>query len=197
MGNAPPVSYVFGYGSLVRLDEPLVVEKRSYPSVPGHLHGFRREWGAAMNNWEATEAEKHFIDPENGEKPHIRVAYLDIRECEGGIVNGLAIPADASRIAELDQREVNYLRIDVSASFRPSLPYTVYTYRATAAARERCRAAAPDVHVSREYISLVRAGFARLGEAALREYERTTDPLRFPERDLELRYPLRDAGDLR
>jgi cation transport regulator ChaC len=187
----PSVDYVFGYGSLVELNDPLAQHGRVYPAVPGRLHGYRRFWGAAMNNWEATEAEKHFVDPDSGLKPRIKVAYLDIEEWQGSSVNGLAIPADATRLAELDRREINYVRIDVSSSFEPEISQRVFTYVATEEARNRCREATPgaDVHVSREYIDRVRRAFTALGPDALEEYERTTEPLHFPKRDLELRYP--------
>lgn len=186
----PGVGYVFGYGSLVEMHEPVILEGRLCRPVPGRLHGFRRRWGAAMNNGEATELEKHFVDPETGEKPSVRVAYLDIEESEGATVNGLAIPVDAERLAEFDVREVNYLRLDVSSAFEPSVSAPVYSYRGTDAARECCLAqAGVEVYVSREYVAAIRRAFATLGKDALEEYDRTTEPLSFPERHLELRYP--------
>ncbi|HET6997921.1 MAG TPA: gamma-glutamylcyclotransferase family protein [Solirubrobacterales bacterium] len=195
-GERPPVDYVFGYGSLVELGEPLVKGAHVFPAMPGRLRGFRRFWGAAMNNWEATEAEKHFLDPDSGLKPRIRVAYLDVEPRQGSSVNGLAIPVDATRLAELDLREVNYSRIDVSSAFEPAIPHRIFTYVGTAAARERCRAETPDliVQVSRQYVERIKQAFAALGPDELAEYERTTEPLPFPERDLELRYPPPPTG---
>jgi hypothetical protein len=127
--------------------------------------------------------------------PRIKVAYLDIEEQGGSSVNGLAIPANEGRLAELDLREVNYSRIDVSAAFRPRIPHRVFTYVGTDAARERSRRETPDagVHVSRQYVERIRQAFAALGPDALAEYERTTEPLPFRERDLELRYPAPSA----
>jgi cation transport regulator ChaC len=189
----PParVDYVFGYGSLVELKQPLAVGGRLFPAAPGRLHGFRRRWGVAMNNWEASEAEKHFVDPRSGLKPRIAVAYLDIEEFPGGTVNGLAIPVDARRLAELDAREVNYSRIDVSPAFRPTVSHTVFAYRGTDSARARSRAGADggEVYVSRQYVERIRSAFASLGPDELAEYERTTEPLDFATRDLEPRYP--------
>jgi cation transport regulator ChaC len=185
------IDYVFGYGSLVELKEPLVTEGRVFPAVPGRLYGFWRFWGAAMNNWEATDAEKHFVDPESGLKPRIKVAYLDIADREGSTVNGLAIPVDATRLAELDRREVNYSRIEVSSAFVPTISDRIFAYMGTDAARDRSRFETADaaVHVSRQYVSRVKRAFSALGPEQLAEYERTTEPLRFPERDLEPRYP--------
>jgi hypothetical protein len=190
-GPRPPIDYVFGYGSLVEFVEPLVRGGHVFPAVPGRLCGYRRGWGAAMNNWEAGEEEKHFLDPGSGLKPRIRVAYLDIEEQAGSTVNGLAIPADAARLAELDRREINYSRIDVSAAFRPAISHPVFTYVGSDAARRRRRLETPDapIHVSRQYVSRIRRAFTALGPDGLAEYERTTEPLRFRERDLELHYP--------
>ncbi len=187
----PGVDYVFGYGSLVELREPVSIEGRVCAPVAGRLRDFHRRWGAAMNNWEAGPLEKHFIDPDSGEQPRIRVAYLDVEERPGGTVNGLSIPVDARRLAELDEREVNYLRIDVSAAFEPELPRQVFAYLATEEARERCRRedGGVEVFASRDYVAAVRRAFASLGEGQLEEYERTTEPLAFPQRHLQLVYP--------
>lgn len=187
--DATRVAYVFGYGSLVELTQPLTVDGRLYPAVPGKLSGFRRRWGVAMNNWETTDAQKHFLDPESGLKPKLAVAYLDVEEAAGETVNGLAIPVDPDRLAELDLREGNYRRADVSARFEPALAQTVFVYHGTAAARARSAENGEHVYVSRQYVERVRRAFAALGPGELAEYERTTGPLPFPERDLEPRYP--------
>lgn len=185
------IAYVFGYGSLVAMKDEAMLAGRPWAAVPGRLRDHRRHWGAAMNNWEATALEKHFVDPDSGEQPRIRVAYLDLDERPGSSVNGLAIPVDARRLAEFDLREGNYLRVDVSAAFEPALPRPVFVYRATEEARERCRRHDPEaeVFVSRDYVAAVRGAFAALGEGQLEEYERTTEPLDFPERHLRLVYP--------
>jgi hypothetical protein len=196
------VAYVFGYGSLVELIQPLVVAGRLFPAVPGHLRGFRRNWGVTMNNWEASADEKHFVDPESGLKPTLAVAYLDLEEAPAEAVNGLAIPVDAARLRELDAREINYERAEVSAAFEPALAHTVFVYRGTAAARQRSRAGADgiEIYASRQYIERIERAFTALGPGQLDEYQRTTEPLPFPVRELEPRYPVTtgapDAPDL-
>jgi hypothetical protein len=170
--------YVFGYASLAALSGP--------GTLPGRLHGQRRCWGVAMNNWEGGEEVKHWLDRATGERPHIRVAYLDIYEQAGEAVNGLALPIDAEQLRTLDARELNYERVDVTSSFEPQVAGRVFTYVGLDAARERCRlgAAAGDIFVSRGYAAAVRAAFGRLAPGGLAEFERTTDPLVFPEKDL-------------
>lgn len=185
------IAFVFGYGSLVTMKGEATLGGRVWAAVPGRLRNQRRYWGAAMNNWEATRLEKHFVDPETGEQPRIRVAYLDIDDDPDSTVNGLAIPVDSRRLAEFDMREVNYLRVDVSGLFEPALPHRVFAYRATQEARERCRRHQSDaeVFVSRDYVAAVRCAFGELGEGQLEEYERSTEPLDFPLRHLRLVYP--------
>lgn len=176
-------TYVFGYASLVALGDA--------EALPGRLRGFRRFWGAAMNNWEGGEEAKHWLDRDSGERPRIRVAYLDLRKQDGSAVNGLALPVDGDRLAELDTREINYARIDVSAAFEPAIQGRVFTYIGLATAGERCRqgAAEDNVFVSSDYAGSVRRAFDQLGPAALAEFDRTTDPLPFPERELRLILP--------
>jgi len=170
--------YVFGYASLVALENA--------DALPGRLRGFRRRWGVAMNNWEGGEDAKHWLDRESGERLRIRVAYLDIYEQAGSAVNGLALPVDRERLAELDAREINYRRIDVTGAFEGGVAGRVFTYIGLDAARERCRQGIADgnVFVSRDYAAAVRAAFGRLAPSGLPEFDRTTDPLPFPEKDL-------------
>jgi cation transport regulator ChaC len=185
-----PIAYVFGYASLVALEDA--------DALPGRLRGYRRCWGVAMNNWEGGEDAKHWLDRDSGERPRIRVAYLDLRQEAGSAVNGLALPVDESRLAELDAREINYRRVDVSEAFEALGPRAegvraprVFTYVGLDAARERCRQGAADgsVFVSSDYATGVRRAFEHLAPDALAEYERTTDPLPFPERDLRVVLP--------
>lgn len=186
------VAYVFGYGSLVELTQPLVLGERLFPAVPGRLNGFRRRWGVAMNNWEAGDDAKHFVDPASGLKPKLTVAYLDLEEAPGEAINGLAVPVDAARLRELDAREVNYERIEVGAGFEPGASHPVFAYRGTEAARRRARIAAGnggEIYVSRQYAERIERAFAALGPGQLDEYERTTEPLPYDLRDLEPRYP--------
>jgi cation transport regulator ChaC len=172
--------YVFGYASLVALED--------VDALPGRLRGFRRRWGVAMNNWEGGEEAKHWLDRATGERPRIRVAYLDIYEQAGSAVNGLALPVDAERLVALDRREVNYERVEVTDAFAPEVGGRVFTYIGLDAARERCRrgAAEGDAFVASDYVGAVRRAFERLDSDSLPEFNRTTDPLPFPELDLQV-----------
>jgi hypothetical protein len=188
-------AYVFGYASLVALEDA--------GALPGRLLGYRRCWGVAMSNWEGGKDAKHWLDRDSGERPRIRVAYLDLREQPDSAVNGLALPVDEGRLVELDAREINYRRIDVSGAFKPlgsdaEAPEEprIFTYVGLDAARERCRqgAAEGNVFVSGDYAAGVRRAFKQLAPDALAEFDRTTDPLLFPERELHVVLPSSDTG---
>lgn len=192
------MDWVFGYASLVALREQVVAGGEERAPVPGRLRGWRRLWGVAMDNWDPVNDRKHFLDPETGERPRIRVAYLDVEPAgdeEAAAVNGLALPVDATRLAAFDRREVNYERVEVTSAFEPDSSAApgapsrlgrVFTYVGTAAARERCRrgAAEGNACVSAAYVAAIRDAFASLAPDAPAELDRSTDPLPFPERPL-------------
>jgi hypothetical protein len=185
-GRSEP-AYVFAYGSLAELRDSLRLGDEELRPVPGRLSGFRRFWGVAMNNWEEAPSRKHFVDPETRQPPRVRVAFLDIEEEAGAAVNGLAIPVDTERLAALDLRERRYTRRDVSAEFDSALPHTLYAFLGREDARERTRPDYSDepIVVSEEYLERVRRAFDDLGSDARAEFDRTTEPLRFPTRPLE------------
>jgi hypothetical protein len=187
----PTVEYVFGYGSLVAMREPMRIGGRTYEAVPGRLRGFRRFWGVAMSNLDAAPAKKHYVDPSTRRPPAVRVAFLDVEPAAGETAHGLAVPVDPARLAELDAREVSYVRVEVSRCFEPELPVPVYTYRGRDEARALCRVppVEPELCISAGYLELVRDAFEALGPESLAELDSTTAPPPFPVRPLDLVFP--------
>ena len=95
---------VFGYGSLPAEEG----------GIPCRLRDHRRGWDVAMDNRETVPGYKIYVDPETGERPHVHVAYLSITPHPGEHVDGYAFPVTEEQLAELDERERNYDRHDVS-----------------------------------------------------------------------------------
>ena len=178
---------MFAYGSLMELRAPLVIAGEELRPVTGRLSGFRRCWGVAMDNQEEFPSRKHFLDPETGQPPRVRVAFLDIEEEAGATVNGVAIPVDDARLAALDLRERRYGRIEVGATFEPALAHAVHVYVGREDARQRAQLEASDapIVVSEEYLERVRRAFDSIGPGALEEFDRTTESPPFPVRSLE------------
>ena len=145
---------VFGYGSLAG----------GAGGRPARLRGYRRVWGVAMDNRVDIPGYRSYRRPDDGSRPAVHVAFLDIVEDPGGAVDGVLIAVDDGRLAELDERERNYDRIDVSAAVAGA-PGRVWTYRGSDDGRARLRAALAqrDAVVDADYAQAVRATFAVLG----------------------------------
>lgn len=131
-----------------------------------------------MDNAQTIEGYKYYVDPHSGERPRVFVAFLDVQPADGAdATNGVAFRVAARDLAALDARERNYHRIEVTGAVEPRLDGRVWTYAGTADARDRCERglAGGNLVVSGDYLTLVDAGFAALGEHALARYRASTD----------------------
>ena len=81
------------------------------------------------------------------------------------------------RLAQLDERERNYVRVDVTDRLRPRPPGATWAYVGRPESRARLRRARERSHavVSREYRERVMEGFAGLGRDALARFRRSTE----------------------
>ena len=163
-------TFVFGYGSLLRRPG----------GIPCHLLGHRRAWNVAMDNRQTIPGYKYYVDPDTGERPPVHVTFLNIYPAAEGRVNGIAFPITAEALDQLDRRERNYDRIDVTRLLDVDLGGTVWTYLGSEAARERFEAGA--AVVSQDYFDAVREDFATVG--GLDEFDQSTDRLTVPLRRL-------------
>ncbi|HYI79967.1 MAG TPA: gamma-glutamylcyclotransferase family protein [Thermoleophilaceae bacterium] len=178
MGRLSP-DFVFGYGSLARDLLADVEVKR--------LRGYRRAFGVAADNSEAIAGYKRYRLPGDGSYPDVHVAFLDIVEDPGTVVNGVLAPVDPGALADLDRRERNYDRIDVTAAIEDPPDGRVWAYAGSPDGRDRLRAgiAAGTAVVQRNYLDHVYDGFRRLGEAEYQRFLSTTDLDGLPLLDLE------------
>jgi gamma-glutamylcyclotransferase (GGCT)/AIG2-like uncharacterized protein YtfP len=164
----PGREFVFGYGSLAALADGAVPSRT--PRAEGFvsdLHGYRRQWGVAMDNRRDLPGYKHYTD-ELGRRPAVFVCFLDIDSDPRASVNGLCVPVDDARLAALDERERNYERRDVSESVDAG-GGRVWAYVGARAARLRMRwaVAAHRAVIDSHYLSTVADGFRALGEGEL------------------------------
>ena len=95
-------------------------------------------------------------------------------------MNGIAFPVTAEALDQLDRRERNYDRIDVTPLLDADLGGTVWSYLGSEAARERFEDGA--AVVSQAYFDAVREDFATVG--GLDEFDQSTDRLTVPLRRL-------------
>jgi gamma-glutamylcyclotransferase (GGCT)/AIG2-like uncharacterized protein YtfP len=148
------------------------------------LHGWRRGWGAAMDNAVTIPGYKYFLAPD-GSRPDVCVAFLDVHEDDAAAVNGVCMPVDAATLAALDERERNYRRVDVTVAVEPAIgPTWTYVGRPESRARYAHAAAAERLVVASEYAATVERGFRSLGDGAWAEFASRTDDHRPPLREL-------------
>ena len=178
MGRLSP-DFVFGYGSLAR-DLLADVEVT-------RLHGYRRVFGVAADNSEQIAGYKRYRLPGDGVYPDVYVAFLDIVESPGTVVNGVLARVDPGDLADLDRRERNYDRIDVTAAIDTPPGGRVWAYTGSPDGRARLQAgvAADTAVVQRSYLDHVHDGFRRLGDAEHDQFVATTDLDSLPLADLE------------
>jgi cation transport regulator ChaC len=182
------MEYVFGYGSLAW--------DRRGPVQQAELRGTRRVWGVAMDNTRDIPGYKHYRRRRDGSRPEVCVAFLDLEPAEGEAVNGICLAATPERLAALDRRERNYVRVDVTDRLEPRPPGRTWAYvgRPESRARLRRARARSRAVVSREYRDHVLRGFAALGRDALAGFRRSTELEGLPVVDLvrvDHRRPLR------
>ena len=120
--------FVLGYGSLAA----------GTPLRPAVLHGHRRVWGVAMDNALDIPGYKYYRRSEDGSRPAVFVAFLDVAADAAATTGGALIAADDALLRALDARERNYDRVEVTALVQGAAPgATVWTYRGSAAGRAR------------------------------------------------------------
>jgi hypothetical protein len=165
--------YVFGYGSLLTTNAEPIPEL-----TPSRLRGHRRTWNVAMDNSQAIPGYKRYVDPVTGNAPAVFVVFLNIVADSGRYVNGAVFPVSADELAELDRRERNYDRIEVTSSLAEPVDGTVWTYTGVPAAVERFETGmrARRAVIGEDYHRTVLAGFTALEDDAAREFEAVTEP---------------------
>jgi len=158
-GGRPSTDFVFGYGSLAR---DLLADV-----TIARLSGYRRAFGVAADNSEQIAGYKRYRLRPDGSFPDVHVAFLDIFETPESVVNGVLAPVDPASLADLDRRERNYDRIDVTTAIDSPPAGRVWAYRGSREGRARLDAgvAAGTAVIQRSYLDHVDDGFRRLGPA--------------------------------
>jgi hypothetical protein len=141
-----------------------------------HLTDHRRGWGVAMDNTVDLPGYKCYVDPRTGRRPDVLVAFLNISPSVGDRVNGTLLEVSAGDLDELDRRERNYDRVDVSAALVPTVTGTVWAYVGKPEACERFASGlrAGRVVVGEDYHAAVRHAFAAAAPGGLAEFDELT-----------------------
>jgi hypothetical protein len=164
---APRPQFVFGYGSLAAPSGPSVGRRFQRRGFVADLPGFARSWGVAMDNRQDLPGYKYYTDAD-GRRPAAYVTFLDLRPSDTTTagVNGLCRPVGETDLIELDRRERNYERVEVSDRIDAG-GAQVWVYLGSAAGRARLEAGrnGGTAVIDANYLRAVEAGFSALGEA--------------------------------
>lgn len=100
----------------------------------------------------------------DGRRPACHVVFLDVVASAGSFMDAVAFPVAAAELVELDARERNYERVEVTARLAPALPGRAWLYRGRAEARKRCQSAGErgEAVVDAGYLAAVTGGFTGL-----------------------------------
>jgi hypothetical protein len=160
--------FVFGYGSLV------AEHARGHVAI---LREHRRGWGVAMDNSRDLPGYKSYRLRSDASRPLLFVAFLDIEPDPDAAVTGLCMPVDERELRELDRRERNYRRIDVTRRIEGARG-RVWAYGGSEAGRARLREgrARGRAAVSRDYLDGVLAGIAAIAPDEVAAVARSPGP---------------------
>lgn len=161
--------YVFGYGSLA-CDLADVGGGWGDPTV-ATLHRHRRVWGVAADNSRAIPGYKRYRLRVDGSVPSVFVAFLDLEADPACAVNGVVAAVDGDGLEELDRRERNYERVEITDAIDAPVGGRVWTYVGSADGRARLEAGIERgcAVACRDYVEEVHRAFLALGG---NEYER-------------------------
>jgi len=159
------MDHVFAYGTLTG-----ELFQKGIGTV-ATLRGGRREWGVALDNEQAIPGYKQYRLRSDGSTPRVFVAFLGMVEDPGCAMNGVVAPIDEATLAQLDVRERNYDRVDVTARIDDPPEGRVWTYVPSKEGRARRDTGLREgrLVVQRDYVDEVHAAFRLLGDA---EYAR-------------------------
>jgi hypothetical protein len=180
---------VFGYGSLVADLDPVPTRAFSTAGFIAELRDYRRGWGVAMDNREDIPGYKYYLD-EHGDRPDLHVAFLDIGPALGDAVNGVCAPLARDQLAGLDERERNYVRVDVTAQLDlPEPDIRVWAYVGSDEGRSRFTTArsAGRAVIHEDYLQAVIGAFKALGPAHYQACAPSLDPEELPVKSLARR----------
>jgi hypothetical protein len=111
---------------------------------------------------------KYYRRSDDGSRPEVFVAFVDIVEDAAATTGGALIAVDDALLRALDARERNYERVDVSARVADRPPgATIWTYRGSAAGRARLALGRQrgNAVVAVDYVQAIRAALRVLGFA--------------------------------
>jgi cation transport regulator ChaC len=183
-------AFIFGYGSLVSKESLIRYLSNHGLQTTGVQYGrltnFRRAWNVAMDNAQDIPGYKYYVDAQTGQRPSGFVSFLNIYRQPDSFVNGIIFEVPASALPELDRREQNYDRIDVTADFEGQVDGRIWAYIAKKDGLERFNegVSSGTAMIDQYYRDDVERAFRMVGDQAHATFVATTDQPSIPVRNL-------------
>lgn len=200
-------NFVFGYGSLIdvaNLQKYLarnltilpqsfkLTSRKSFPIADYlfcNLQGFSRCWNIAMDNSIDLPQYKYYVDSKNNIRSQGFVTFLNIRPDKDKTILGILFRVSPSELQQLDRRERNYQRIDVTHQIDLPITGIVWVYIGLKEAEQRYQQGIKqgNAMISQSYYHGVYNAYLSLGKKALTNYLMTTEKPTVPIVNLERR----------
>ncbi len=185
-------NFVFGYGSLVNVENLEQHLRRKLTSgsdlmICG-LKNFRRCWNIAMNNSLDLPNYKYYCDRQTGKRLDGFVTFLNIRPVQSQTIIGILFGVSEQELENLDRRERNYHRINVTSKIDIKIQGKAWVYIGLEQAEQRYQEGLKrhSAMISQDYFDLVNNAYFSLGNYAFSNYVATTDKLEVPTVDLKM-----------
>ncbi len=186
-------NFVFGYGSLMNVENLQKYLRRDLTPDSDFifcgLRDFHRCWNIAMDNRIDLPGYKYYIDRQTGNRPEGFVTFLNIRPHHGRTIIGILFRVSDEELENLDRRERNYQRIDVTYRINTPIQGKAWVYIGLDEAKKRYHEGLKqhNAMIARNYFDSVHNAYVLLGKEALSNYAATTDKPRVPILNLEMR----------
>ena len=189
----PGSNFVFGYGSLMNVEN--LQKYLGHDLTPDSdfifcgLRDFHRCWNIAMDNRIDLPNYKYYIEQKTGNRPEGFVTFLNIRPVQGKTIIGILFRVSDRELRNLDQRERNYQRIDVTKAIDIPIQEKAWVYIGLDEAEKRYQESLKqdNAMISQDYFDLVHNAYLSLGKEVFSNYVATTDKPRVPILNLEMR----------
>lgn len=184
-------NFVFGYGSLVNLTNLQTYLKRNLVPVLDYvicgLKGFNRCWNVAMDNRIDLPNYKYYIHRETGNRIDGFVTFLNISPYQNKTITGILFRVGDRELNNLDRRERNYQRIDVTNMIDIPIQGKAWTYIGLEQAKKRYQVGLEQKKaiIAQNYLNSVRDAYLSLGSHAFTNYIATTEQPTIPLLNLE------------
>ena len=186
-----PTSFVFGYGSLVNVDnlEQYLQRKLrlNFDYTICSLKGWRRCWNVAMDNNIDLPKYKYYCDRETKRRLNCYVTFLNIRPDFKQIISGILFRVSDKELKNLDLRERNYRRVNITQQLNVPIQGNVWTYIGLPEAEQRYQKGLMQnkAVISQDYFDLVRNAYRSLGSEEFVNYVASTEQPIIPIVELE------------